>query len=146
MLRRRVVSSMAYCIESVIMSAYKMTLPSLLRAARPIVWISEVSERKNPALSASSIPIKATSGKSSPSRSKFTPTKISKSPLRNWVKIFILSMVLISLCKYSALIFLSFKYTDKSSAIFFVSVVAKTRKPFLMVFSVSSIKSEIWPL
>ena len=33
----------ARCIESVTLSAYMITWPSTLRAARPIVWISDVS-------------------------------------------------------------------------------------------------------
>ena len=37
------VSEIACRIESVIWSAYMITWPSTLRAARPIVWISEVS-------------------------------------------------------------------------------------------------------
>jgi hypothetical protein len=53
-----------------------------LRAARPIVWISEVSLRKNPALSASKIATSETSGKSNPSRNRLIPTSTSKSPLR----------------------------------------------------------------
>ena len=46
MLRRRFVSSIAFRMESVIISAYIITCPSLLRAARPIVWISDVSVLK----------------------------------------------------------------------------------------------------
>ena len=45
-------------------------MPSEFRAARPIVWISERSERRNPSLSASSIATSETSGRSSPSRKK----------------------------------------------------------------------------
>ena len=40
-LRRRLVSEMARRIESVIWSAYMITWPSTLRAARPMVWISD---------------------------------------------------------------------------------------------------------
>ena len=43
--RRRIVSEIACRMESVIWSAYMITWPSTLRAARPIVWISEVAER-----------------------------------------------------------------------------------------------------
>src|SRR5690606_1805185 len=35
--RRRSVSSMAFCMESVMRSAYRMALPFRLRAARPMV-------------------------------------------------------------------------------------------------------------
>ncbi len=44
--RRRLVSEMAACIESVILSAYRTALPCRWRAARPIVWISEPAERR----------------------------------------------------------------------------------------------------
>ena len=40
----------------------------MLRAARPIVWISEVSERRKPSLSASRMATSAHSGMSRPSR------------------------------------------------------------------------------
>ena len=53
--------------SSVMVSAYIMTCPSALRAARPIVWISEVPERRNPSLSASRIATSVISGISSPS-------------------------------------------------------------------------------
>ena len=52
------------------------------RAARPMVWISEVSLRRNPALSASRMATSETSGKSSPSRRRLMPTSTSNSPLR----------------------------------------------------------------
>ena len=60
------VSSIARCIEGVTLSAYKMTLELTLRAARPMVWIRDVSLRRNPSLSASRIATRETSGKSSP--------------------------------------------------------------------------------
>ena len=53
---------MAFFIESVIRSAYMMTLPRTLRAARPKVWISERSVRRKPSLSASRIATSDTSG------------------------------------------------------------------------------------
>ena len=58
-----------------------MTLPSTLRAARPMVWISERAERRYPSLSASRIATSETSGRSSPSRSRLIPTRTSNSPL-----------------------------------------------------------------
>ena len=60
--RRRWVSEMARCMESVIRSAYMITWPSTLRAARPMVWISDVSPRRNPSLSASRMATRDTSG------------------------------------------------------------------------------------
>ena len=53
--RRRSVSSIARRIESVTVSAYRITVPLTLRAARPIVWMSERAERRKPSLSASRI-------------------------------------------------------------------------------------------
>ncbi len=71
---------MAYCIESVTLSAYMCTSPDTLRAARPMVWISEVPERRKPSLSASRIATSDTSGRSRPSRSRLMPTSTSNSP------------------------------------------------------------------
>ena len=67
------VTVMASVIESVIRSAYMMTLPRTLRAARPMVWISERSARRKPSLSASRMATSDTSGRSSPSRSRLMP-------------------------------------------------------------------------
>ena len=57
------VSFIALSMEPVILSAYIITLPSIFRAALPTVCIRDVSERRNPSLSASSIATKDTSGK-----------------------------------------------------------------------------------
>lgn len=54
----RAVSVTAFFILSVITSAYNMTLPWAFLAARPIVCIKEVSERKKPSLSASNMATK----------------------------------------------------------------------------------------
>ncbi len=97
--RRRVVSSIAACMERVILSAYKITCPCALRAARPKVWISEPSERKKPSLSASKMATKDTSGKSKPSRKRLIPTSTSNSPRRKAFKICIRSKVSMSECK-----------------------------------------------
>lgn len=75
--RRRLVSSMVCRILSVMWSAYMMTFPFTLRAARPAVWVSERCERRKPSLSASRMATSDTSGRSSPSRSRFTPTSTS---------------------------------------------------------------------
>ena len=80
LVRRRSVSSSARRMESVTVSAYRIALPFRLRAARPIVWISERSDRRNPSLSASRIATSETSGRSSPSRSRLIPTSTSKTP------------------------------------------------------------------
>ena len=55
----------------------------MCRAERPIVWISEVSLRRKPSLSASRMQTIETSGRSSPSRSRFTPTRASNAPSRS---------------------------------------------------------------
>jgi hypothetical protein len=68
---------MAFSIEGVILSAYITTWPETLRAARPIVWISDLSERRKPSLSASRIATSETSGRSRPSRSRLIPTSTS---------------------------------------------------------------------
>ena len=98
-LRRRCVSPIACFIESVTWSAYMITVPSTLRAARPIVWISEVSERRNPSLSASRIATSDTSGRSSPSRSRLIPTSTSNSPSRRSRMISIRWIVSTSECR-----------------------------------------------
>jgi hypothetical protein len=59
------------------------TWPSTLRAARPIIWMSDVSLRRNPSLSASRMATSDTSGRSSPSRSRLMPTSTSNSPRRS---------------------------------------------------------------
>jgi len=89
------------------------------------------------------IAINDTSGKSNPSRNKFIPTKTSNSPLRKSAKIFGRARVLISECKYSALIFFPFKCSAKASANRLVIVKAKTRCPSFLHFSISSMTSEI---
>ncbi len=97
--RRRSVSSIAARIAAVSLSAYISTLPSTLRAARPIVWIREVSPRRKPSLSASRIPTSDTSGRSRPSRSRLTPTSTSNSPSRSSRMIWMRSSVSISECR-----------------------------------------------
>ena len=97
--RRRSVSSIAARMAAVSLSAYMRTVPSTLRAARPIVWISEVSPRRKPSLSASRIATSDTSGRSSPSRRRLTPTSTSYSPSRSSRMIWIRSSVSISECR-----------------------------------------------
>ena len=89
---------MAFSIDSVSSSAYIMTFPSVFLAARPIVCISDLSERKKPSLSASKIATRDTSGISSPSLKRFIPTKTSNSPIRKSLIISILSRAFISEC------------------------------------------------
>ena len=74
------VSDIAFSIESVSSSAYIITVPSVFLAARPIVCINDLSERRNPSLSASRIATSDTSGISSPSLRRFIPTNTSNSP------------------------------------------------------------------
>ena len=87
---------MAARMESVIVSPYIITCPSAFRAARPIVCTREVSERKNPSLSASRIAISVTSGISNPSLKRLIPTRTSNTPIRKSLTISILSNVSIS--------------------------------------------------
>ena len=110
-----------------ILSAYRIAFPSEFLAARPIVCISERSERKNPSLSASSIATSETSGRSSPSRSRLMPTSTSKTPRRRSRRILMRSSVKISLCRYVTFTPTSIKYSLRLSDIFFVNVVIKTR-------------------
>ena len=74
MARRRSVSVMARSMLSVTSSAYIMTRPSALRAARPMVWMRLVSLRRKPSLSASRIATRLTTGRSRPSRRRLMPT------------------------------------------------------------------------
>ena len=66
--------------------------------ARPAVCVSERCDRRNPSLSASRMATSDTSGKSSPSRSKLTPTSTSNTPARRSLMIFTRSSVATSLC------------------------------------------------
>ena len=100
MARRRSVSPIAFFMESVILSAYMITRPSLLRAARPIVWIKDVSDRRKPSLSASKIATNVISGISKPSRKRLIPTKTSNTPRRKSRIISARSNVSISECRY----------------------------------------------
>ena len=68
-------------IDGVILSAYMCTWPDTLRAARPMVWMSDRAERRKPSLSASRIDTSDTSGRSRPSRSRLMPTRTSNSPM-----------------------------------------------------------------
>ena len=98
--RRRWVSLMARFMESVTSSAYMMTVPLTCRAARPMVWMSDVSDRRNPSLSASRMATSETSGRSSPSRSRLMPTSTSNSPSRRSRMISIRWTVSTSECRY----------------------------------------------
>ena len=134
---------MAYFIDSVISSAYIITRPSTFLAALPMVCISDVSLLKNPALSASSMATSETSGKSRPSLKRLIPTSTSNSPVRRSFIISILSIDLISECKYLTLIPAFDRYSVRLSAIFLVNVVTKTRWPFSVTEFISPIKSSI---
>ena len=73
-------------------------MPSAFRAARPMVWMREVSDRRKPSLSASRMATRETSGRSRPSRSRLMPTSTSKVPSRRSRMISIRSMVSMSWC------------------------------------------------
>ena len=81
------------------MSAYRIARPLMLRAARPMVWMSELSERRKPSLSASRIATSDTSGMSRPSRSRLMPTSTSNLPRRRSRMISVRSTVSMSECR-----------------------------------------------
>ena len=54
----------------------------MLRAARPIIWMSDQALRRKPSLSASRIATRVTSGRSIPSRRRLIPTRTSYTPSR----------------------------------------------------------------
>ncbi len=141
----RFVSSMADAMESVILSAYMITWPSEFLAALPIVWISDVSERKKPSLSASRIATKEISGISSPSLSRLIPTRTSKTSRRISLIIWALSKVSISEWRYFTRIPTSFIYSVRSSAIRLVSVVTRTLLCFSVSLLISETRSSICP-
>ncbi len=85
-----------------------------------------------------------TSGRSSPSRSRFTPTNTSISPRRNWRRISTLSNVCTSLWIYFDLILIRCRYLSISSAIRLVNVVTNTLSPLVTRLSISSSRSSIW--
>ena len=143
--RRRSVSSMAARMEGVMVSAYRITKPSALRAARPMVWIRLVSLRRKPSLSASSMATRLTSGRSRPSRSRLMPTSTSNSPSRRSRMISMRSSADTSACMYRTRMPSPRKCAVRSSAIFFVSVVTSTRSFFCSRLWISSTRSSICP-
>ena len=140
-LRRRSVSLIARSIDPVILSAYIMTRPSALRAARPIVCTKEVSERKKPSLSASKIATSPHSGISSPSRSRLIPIRTSNAPSRRSRRISIRSIVSISECIYRTRIPCSCIYSVRSSDMRLVRVVTRVRIPKALTRRTSSSRS-----
>ena len=129
---------------TVILSAYIIAFPFRLRAARPIVWVSERWLRKKPSLSASNMATNETSGKSKPSRSRFTPISTSNNPLRKSCMISMRSKVSTSEWMYRQRILTLVKYLANSSAIRLVKVVTNTRSSISARCWISSIKSSIW--
>ena len=128
--RRRFVSPIARLIESVTVSAYRITSAFTFRAARPIVWISDFSLRRKPSLSASRMATSDTSGRSSPSRSRFTPTSTSNAPSRSSRSTVMRSMASSSECSHLHRSPASRKYVVRSSAIRLVSTVTSVRSCF----------------
>lgn len=100
-----------------------MTWPFTFRAARPMIWRSEVFDRRNPIFSASSIPINEVSGRSNHSRRRFTHTTTSMTPMRKSRSISRRSRVSISEWRYLTLRPFSARYWARSSLDFFVIVV-----------------------
>ena len=95
--RRSSVTSRRSRMLPVIFSAKRATSPFTWRAARPAVWISEVRLRRKPSLSASRMATSVTSGRSSPSRRRLIPTRMSNSPARRDRRISTRSIVSMSL-------------------------------------------------
>ena len=120
-----------------------MTKPFAFLAARPAVWVNDLSFLKNPSLSASRMATRDTSGKSSPSRSKFTPTNTSNPPILKSLNISTRSIVSTSECINRTLICTLLRYFVSSSAIRFVSVVTKTLSFRSTLLFISSNKSSI---
>ena len=135
---------MVEAMLSVTSSAYMMTLPFTFLAARPAVWVKLRLLRKNPSLSASMMATKLTSGRSSPSRRRFTPTNTSNAPSRNSRKISTLSSVLTSEWMYLVGMLRRLRYLVNSSAIRLVSVVTKMRSSWAMVARISPTRSSTW--
>ncbi len=121
-----------------------MAVPCTFLAALPKVWIRLVLFLKNPSLSASSIATSDTSGMSSPSLRRFMPTSTSKSPSLSCLISSVRCNPSISECKYLTRTSFFAKYSAKSSAILFVSVVTSTRSPFFVLLLISEIRSSIW--
>ena len=139
--RRRSVSRIARSMLPVMRSAYRITRPSTLRAARPMVWIKDVSLRRKPSLSASKIATSPHSGISRPSRSKLMPTSTSYTPRRRSRISSIRSSVSTSLCMYRTRSPASCMNSVKSSAMRLVSVVTSVRKPASAVLRHSLMQS-----
>ncbi len=71
-----------HCIEMVILSAYEIALPSKFRAARPMIWINALFDRKKHSLSASNIENNDISGISNPPGNRLIPINTSNIPKR----------------------------------------------------------------
>ena len=83
-------------------SAKRIAVPRLLRAARPIICISERDERANPGTPASSTITRLTCGTSNPSRRSCAPTRQSNSPCCNFCNFTARSFAVNPLCSQSA--------------------------------------------
>ena len=138
------VSSIAFCIDCVTSSAYNITSAFTFLAVRPIVCMRDVSERRNPSLSASNIATNDTSGRSSPSLNRFTPTTTSNFPSLRSLSISTRSIALNSECKYIPLRPSSFMYSLKSSASRLVNVVTSTRSFISALFLICCRRSLTW--
>src|SRR4026207_596965 len=79
--------------------------------------MSEPSERRYPSLSASRIATSETSGRSSPSRRRFTPTSTSNSPLRRSRRILTRSSVSTSAWRDSTRTPTPREYSGRGSAV-----------------------------
>lgn len=104
-----------------------MTCPLTFRAARPMIWRSDVFDRRNPIFSASRMPMNDVSGRSSHSRRRFTQTMTSISQRRYSLRVSRRSIVSISEWRYFTFTPFSARYVARSSEDFFVIVVMSAR-------------------
>ena len=96
-------------------------------------------------MSASRMATRLTSGRSRPSRSRLMPTTTSMEPRRRSLMISIRSKVSTSWCIYLTLTPCSVKKSVRSSAIFLVRVVTRTRSFFAVRALISPSRSVTWP-
>ena len=110
-----------------------------------MVCTREVSDLRNPSLSASRIATRVISGISRPSLSRLMPTSTSNTSRRISLMISARSRVSISEWRYLTLTPFSARYSVRSSAIRFVSVVTRTLFLLPVSFLISARRSSIWP-
>ena len=129
--RRRCTSATASRIAGVYgSSANRSASPRTLRAARPIICISERDERMKPGTPASRIATRLTCGISKPSRSNCAPTKQSTSPCCSACNFTARSFAVRPLCNQSARMPpMAHRYPARSSQSAFVKAHTRLASP-----------------